>query len=363
MYVCGMYVPSHGGAEISMYSLLKRLKEVDWEVIAVTDSRYEKTKENNQFNKVEIKTVEHKKRVENIEKLILEFMPDVILTQLMWSDVVMKLAKKHKIPSILRICKIPLELDLSNKSEYSPTAIIATSEIVKKYIKKNWNRNAKRIMPLVEKEDYVISRDFKPFNNEYIVMFNPLIRKGGEVFKKIAKRLPNQKFATVLGWSSLKRNPSSNKFSREYIKRITESEGSTFDDSLPDYVDFSGRPNVEIFKSEDDARLIYEKTKILLIPSQWEETFGRVAIEAMVNGIPVIASDIAGLKNAVGSGGILLKKDDVDLWVNEIMNLQNKEYYQDVSDRCKKWVEKSYSEERIVKQTTDLIEKTTGKKR
>jgi len=53
MYICGMYVPSHGGAEISMYSLLRRLQEkFEWEILAITDERYEKTKDLEEFNKV-----------------------------------------------------------------------------------------------------------------------------------------------------------------------------------------------------------------------------------------------------------------------------------------------------------------------
>ena len=142
-------------------------------------------------------------------------------------------------------------------------------------------------------------------------MFNPLQRKGGLVFKEIAKKLSSEKFGTVFGWSSLKDKKDSNNFSSEYIKRITNSEGSTFDGSLPSYANFDGCENVKIFPSEDDPRVFYRQMKILLIPSQWEEAFGRVAIEAMVNGIPIIASNIAGLKDSIGDGGILIEKGDV----------------------------------------------------
>lgn len=146
-----MYVPSHGGAEISMYSLLKQLKKkFGWEIISITDSRYEKTKNNSLFNEIEIKTVQHSKRIKEIEKNILNFKPDVIITQLMWSDIALKLAKKHKIPSIMRVCKVPLELNLNEDSEYLPTAIIGTSKHIKNYVKKKWNREAIIINPLVE---------------------------------------------------------------------------------------------------------------------------------------------------------------------------------------------------------------------
>ncbi len=354
-----MYCPSQGGAEISMYSILKRFKEdLNWNVVAVTDSRYEKTKNNNKFNKIRIETINHNDRFEEIEKHILNFAPDVILTQLMWSDIALKLAKKHNIPSIMRVCKIPLNLDLRKGSEYSPTALIATSNSVKKYIKENWNREAQVIIPLVETKEYVIlDRKFNSFNNKYIFMFNPLVRKGGELFKQIVKRLPDKKFGTVLGWSSLKESSSSNKFSKKYIQRIKESEGSEFKGALPNYVDFSDCPNVDVLESEDDARKIYERIKILLIPSQWEEAFGRVAIEGMINSIPVIGSDIGGLKEAIGRGGILLNKGNVEEWIKEVLKLDNSKYYKEISNKAKNWVDKNYSERKIIEANANLIKK------
>ena len=170
MYICGMYVPSHGGAEISMYSLLKNLKKkLNWEILSVTDERYSVTKTNNNFNKVPIRTINHSNRLNEIEKLIIEFKPDVIITQLMWSDIALKLDKKHSIPSIMRVCKVPLELDLTEKSNTSPTAIVSTSKSVKNYVKENWNRGSEIIKPLVEVGNYIIKdKNFEPIKNNLV---------------------------------------------------------------------------------------------------------------------------------------------------------------------------------------------------
>ncbi len=352
-----MYVPSHGGAEISMYSLLKQLKKkFGWEIISITDSKYEKTKNNALFNEIEIKAVQHDKIIKEIGKNILNFKPDVIITQLMWSDIALKLAKKYKIPSIMRVCKVPLELDLNEDSEYSPTEIIGTSKLIRDHVKKKWNREAIIINPLVETKEYVIlDKEFNPTNNQLIFMFNPLARKGGEIFKRIAQRLPNKQFGTVFGWSSLKENPSNKNFSKRYIKRVTESEGSLFDGALPDYVSFKDILNARILNPEDDVKVVYKKIRLLLIPSQWEEAFGRVAIEAMVNGIPVISSNIAGLKDSVGKGGVLVHKDNIDEWIREILKFDNPVYYKKMSERAKEWVKENYSEEKIVNQNYNLI--------
>ena len=55
-----------------------------------------------------------------------------------------------------------------------------------------------------------------------------------------------------------------------------------------------------------DPREIYGITKLLLVPTPGAEPFGRVAAEAMMNGIPPLVSDRGGLPEAVGAGGIVL---------------------------------------------------------
>lgn len=358
MYICGMYVPSHGGAEISAYSLLKNLKnKFNFDILVITDERYRKTKDLKDFNQLKLYTVNHDSREKEIEKKILELRPNLIITQLMWSDIALKLANKHSIPSIVRVCKVPIEINLADGSEYAPTAIISTSRFVKDYVSKNWKRESIIINPLVEIENYLIKKeDFSPVKNEFIFMFNPLERKGGLIFKEIAKNLPSQRFGTVFGWSSLKEKPNSDTFSKECIKRITESEGSVFDGSLPEYVNFDDCNNVKIFNPENDSKKLYGKIKVLLVPSQWEEAFGRVAIEAMANGIPVIASDVAGLRDSVGDGGILIVKDNINKWIDEIKKLiSNKKYFQTMSKRGKEFIKGNYSEDNILKETAELI--------
>lgn len=47
-------------------------------------------------------------------------------------------------------------------------------------------------------------------------------------------------------------------------------------------------------KSEEDK--VWDKLNILIVPSQWHETFGFVVLEALCRGIPVICSDLVGSK-------------------------------------------------------------------
>ncbi|WBB51949.1 glycosyltransferase family 4 protein [Verrucosispora sp. WMMD573] len=62
-------------------------------------------------------------------------------------------------------------------------------------------------------------------------------------------------------------------------------------------------PGVEIVEYRDDTCALYAETDLLLAPSLWQESFGMVAREAVIHGVPVVATRVGGLPQAVGAGG------------------------------------------------------------
>jgi glycosyltransferase involved in cell wall biosynthesis len=46
-------------------------------------------------------------------------------------------------------------------------------------------------------------------------------------------------------------------------------------------------------------------TRIALMPSLWRETLGRVAMEGLANGVPVLASDRGALPGTLGDAGFV----------------------------------------------------------
>lgn len=65
----------------------------------------------------------------------------------------------------------------------------------------------------------------------------------------------------------------------------------------------------------DDLPLVYRTFDVVVVPSlttpTWTEQFGRVAIEAMASGVPVIASDSGSLPEVLDGAGVLVPPGDV----------------------------------------------------
>ena len=81
-------------------------------------------------------------------------------------------------------------------------------------------------------------------------------------------------------------------------------------------------PNVSWHLSTSDPRRLYANARIVLVPSQWEESWARVVTEAHCSGIPVLASRRGGLPESVGPGGILLEHDaPLTLWCEALSRM------------------------------------------
>ena len=135
-----------------------------------------------------------------------------------------------------------------------------------------------------------------------VTFINPVPVKGRDLAFAIAERCPEIPFLFVRGW------PLSGK-AETALRRQAEALG-----------------NVHLLDRQSAMKLVYEQTHILLAPSQWEETWGRVASEAQFSGIPVLASLRGGLPEAVGPGGRLLAHDaSPALWAETLRHMWHDE--------------------------------------
>jgi len=106
-------------------------------------------------------------------------------------------------------------------------------------------------------------------------------------------------------------------------------------------------------------------TRLLVVPSVWDEPFGRVAAEAMINGIPALVSDRGALPDVIaadaqgGAGGYVLpvptwmtfettrvpSEAEVEPWVSAVCALwDDSAHYQRVAARARALAEARYAE-------------------
>lgn len=81
------------------------------------------------------------------------------------------------------------------------------------------------------------------------------------------------------------------------------------------------------------------KADIGVQSSHWEG-FGLTAVEMMAGGLPIISSDVDGLKQVVEGAGIIFERGNEIALANEVKHLVNdKKYYEKVSKACVKRAE------------------------
>lgn len=102
-----------------------------------------------------------------------------------------------------------------------------------------------------------------------------------------------------------------------------------------------------------DIPQLIKMCDIAILSSHWEG-FGLVAVEAMASGKPFIASDVPGLREVVQGAGVLFPQGDEKALADEIMKLiNNKQYYNEVVDKCVERAEK-YDINIMVDKTIEL---------
>ncbi|MGX2039750.1 glycosyltransferase family 4 protein [Methylocaldum sp. MU1018] len=88
----------------------------------------------------------------------------------------------------------------------------------------------------------------------------------------------------------------------------------------PDYAedrllaDISGNERIRYLGYRSDIQNIYKSSDIIVMPSQWDEPFGLINIEAGACRKPIVATRVGGIPEIIGHGenGYLVERDDLD---------------------------------------------------
>lgn len=176
-------------------------------------------------------------------------------------------------------------------------------------------RETGTVRPILHRDKILIPNAFQ---GDAITLVNANQNKGVHVFLDLARKMPDRKFLGVLPYYGETRLPPS-------------------------------PPNVEWVPFNDDIRTILRRTRILLMPSYYE-SFGRIGIEAMLNGIPVLYSkpnpnsvypggSTEGLDEWIRPIGLACERESTEEWIQAVRSLDDPDAYATRSQDSKAHVE------------------------
>ncbi len=205
------------------------------------------------------------------------FKPDCVIVQSMDAMPLSKAVSDRGVPLV--ICWHDVYVGRAGGRPANVVArYVANSHFTASVYETEFGLRSVVIPPLVRPEMYETTRG----EDGSVTFINPVPDKGVEVAIEVAARCPDIPFEFVESWI-LESGPR-----RRLLKRL------------------SALPNVRFTPHQSDVRPVYQRTRLLLAPSQVQEGWGRVASEAQVSGIPAIGSRSGGLVESIGPGGILI---------------------------------------------------------
>lgn len=132
----------------------------------------------------------------------------------------------------------------------------------------------------------------------YITLVNLATTKGGETFWQLAERMPDHDFLGIIGGYG----------------------GQVLRDPVPE--------NVVVTSSTVGMGMMLALSRVVIMPSE-KETWGMVGCEALAAGVPVIATDLPGPREALDSGGCFIADPhDVDAWEAALRELDDPALYE-----------------------------------
>lgn len=133
------------------------------------------------------------------------------------------------------------------------------------------------VPPLVQRDAYRAER-----TGDSVLYVNPVPVKGVERMFALAASCPDLPFLVLESWQ----------LEAHYRDHCLQRAARL--------------PNITWRGPTDDMRAVYAQARMLLMPSVWEESFGRTVVEAQMNGLPALASNRGALPELVGGAGITI---------------------------------------------------------
>jgi glycosyltransferase involved in cell wall biosynthesis len=244
-----------------------------------------------------------------LKTLTSKLKPDVIICHVsMCDDLIEKLISLN-IPTLFYIHTREISSEFKKINAKHPFEFACESTFIKTQFQKVINLPISIIRPVLPREKFTVDK-----TGQHILVVNPHPKKGGETILKIINALPNRSFLIIGGWGNTTNDSD--------IIRI-ESK-------------LSKLPNVKRIDHLNDMTIAFKQSRCLLMPCIVEEAFGRTAAEALIAGLPVIASDKGALPETVGSGGVIVNSNaPINNWLIEIEKMfESDNYYASLKNKA-----------------------------
>ncbi|QNU64507.1 glycosyltransferase [Vreelandella titanicae] len=231
---------------------------------------------------------------------------------------------------------IPVAFYLANGSYKAPRwcrdvdLILTDSQATADMYRKEVGYTAKPVGKFIAPGNFVAEHH----ERKRLLFVNPSLQKGASVFVQLAEKLererPDIKLEVVearADWPAVL---------RETTRKMGEQR--------------SALSNVVVTPNTSDMRGPYSRARVVVAPSLWWESSGRMLAEAMLNGIPALITNRGGMPEMIGNAGVafdfpdacyeepyqhLLSDDELQPLVDAVISLFDDEVlYQDYVDRA-----------------------------
>lgn len=282
-----LYVPAHNaGAEVMLHQILVELIKFGHSATVIAGDVVLK-----EYQKVKLINLNNRKEIQDAFKKA-----DIVLTHLDLTQQAIHYSKRYNKP-LVHLIHNDKQVKFFNINSSNASLLIANSNWIANSIKENVPQII--VYPPLNIEYYKTENPLR----DSITLINLAKEKGSDTFWSLSEAMPNKNFIGVKGGYGVQQIPINQK------------------------------DNVTVYEHTNNIKYIYGKTRILLVPSDYE-SWGRVALEACCSGIPVIAQPTPGLKESLSYAGIFIDRNDIDKYKEAILKLDDILFYNECSEKC-----------------------------
>ena len=317
--------PPFGGGENWLLNFNKILYKNNFDNYLICFSDPFKNEYFKDYNLIDlnyIKIIQMEKNLLSIIKIIKIINPDFINHQGVNRELFMKISNVLEIPFFTGFCfwqniikfnqdninvnmlenqNLEKTEEFNNILENSYT--YAASDYVNDIIDKLYNIKLDIIETISLKDDFYIN-PIDLSDRKYVTLINCHYNKGGYLIDYLCNNL-NFNIALQFVYTENDPNITSN-----FVKNLINKRNS--------------HNNINILYLEKvDIKIIYQNTRVLLVPSLCDETFCRVAYEGMMNKIPILSSKNGNLKYLLKDYAIFIDDLNKIEWLNQIEKVYN----------------------------------------